>query len=181
MLNAALVDEVPAPIEDAKYAWRTNDDGSVLMLRATALGLGQIAGSEAAGARASAKEPAVGAAVDAAEAGGIGGERMMPAVVTTAEVSLANAVRQVEANPAQAPDAEHINFEGTGRPGDLRRAAQALLDAWDNRDEGLEDLLGAVAALRATLAARASALQPIDRVSPRPDTKQAQVLTMLAP
>jgi hypothetical protein len=40
----------------------------------------------------------------------------MPAVVTTAEVSLANAVRQVEANPAQAPDAEHINFEGTGPP-----------------------------------------------------------------
>jgi hypothetical protein len=41
MLNAALVDEVPAPIEDAKYAWRTNDDGSVPMLRATALGLGK--------------------------------------------------------------------------------------------------------------------------------------------
>jgi hypothetical protein len=104
LLIGGLVEEVPAPIEDANFAWRTGEDGSVLMLRATALGLGQIAGSEAAGARASTKEPAVGAAVDAAEAGGIGGEGMMPAVVTTAEASLANAGRPVEANPAQAPE-----------------------------------------------------------------------------
>jgi hypothetical protein len=111
-----LVEEVPAPIEDANFAWRIGEDGSVLMLRATALALGQIAGGAASGARASTKEPAVGAAVDAAEAGGIGGEGMMPAVVSTAEVSLVNSVRRVKADPAQAPDATQINFERTGRP-----------------------------------------------------------------
>jgi hypothetical protein len=81
--------------------------------------------------------------------------------------------------PLRPPSGTH-KLRADGTPGDLRRAAQALLDAWDNRDEGLEDLTGAVAALRATLAARASALQRIDRVSPRPNTKQAQAITMLA-
>jgi hypothetical protein len=30
MLNAALVEEVPAPIEDAAYSWHTGDGGGVL-------------------------------------------------------------------------------------------------------------------------------------------------------
>src|SRR4051812_12450158 len=48
MLNAALTEEVPAPIEDATFAWRTGEDGGMLMLRATASGLDQIAAGEAA-------------------------------------------------------------------------------------------------------------------------------------
>jgi hypothetical protein len=39
LLNAGLVEEVPAPIDDAGFAWRTAEDGGVLMLRATALGI----------------------------------------------------------------------------------------------------------------------------------------------
>src|SRR5690349_18708967 len=42
LLNAALVEEIPAPLEDADYVWRKADDGSDLMLRATDLGLACI-------------------------------------------------------------------------------------------------------------------------------------------
>jgi hypothetical protein len=37
-LNAGLIEEVPAQVDDADYAWRTSEDGEVLMQRATALG-----------------------------------------------------------------------------------------------------------------------------------------------
>jgi hypothetical protein len=36
--NAGLIEEVPAQVDDAGYAWRTSEDGEVLMQRATALG-----------------------------------------------------------------------------------------------------------------------------------------------
>jgi hypothetical protein len=36
LLNAGLAEEVPAPISDPGYAWRTGEDGGVLALRATA-------------------------------------------------------------------------------------------------------------------------------------------------
>ncbi len=39
LLNNGFAEEVPAPIEDAAYTWRTTDDGSTLMLRATDAGL----------------------------------------------------------------------------------------------------------------------------------------------
>jgi hypothetical protein len=39
LLNNGFVEEVPAPIEDTAYTWRTTDDGSALMLRATDAGL----------------------------------------------------------------------------------------------------------------------------------------------
>jgi hypothetical protein len=42
LLNNGFVEEVPAPIEDAAYTWRTTDDGSTLMLRATDAGLAAI-------------------------------------------------------------------------------------------------------------------------------------------
>jgi hypothetical protein len=38
-LNARLVEEVPAPIDEAGYAWRLAEDGGVFMLRATRSGL----------------------------------------------------------------------------------------------------------------------------------------------
>src|ERR1700692_4653922 len=46
LLNAGLAEEVPAPIDDAAYAWRTGEDGGILMLRATELGLAGGAGRE---------------------------------------------------------------------------------------------------------------------------------------
>ncbi|MEA2849062.1 MAG: hypothetical protein QOG78_4343 [Rhodospirillaceae bacterium] len=42
LLNARLVEEVPAPIDEAGYAWRTAEDGGVFMLRATALGIARV-------------------------------------------------------------------------------------------------------------------------------------------
>jgi hypothetical protein len=36
LLTSGLVEEVPALIEDAAYAWRTNENSAALMLRATA-------------------------------------------------------------------------------------------------------------------------------------------------
>ena len=42
LLNNGLVEEVPAPIEDTAYAWRTGDDGTALMLHATNQGLAAI-------------------------------------------------------------------------------------------------------------------------------------------
>jgi hypothetical protein len=43
LLNAGLVEEIPAPVEDADFAWRTADGGAaLLLLRATAAGLARI-------------------------------------------------------------------------------------------------------------------------------------------
>ena len=42
LLNAGLVEEIPATVEDADFAWRTGDDGDALMLRATEVGLARI-------------------------------------------------------------------------------------------------------------------------------------------
>jgi hypothetical protein len=43
LLNHGFVEEVPAPIEDAAYTWRTGDDATVLMLCATDAGLAATA------------------------------------------------------------------------------------------------------------------------------------------
>jgi hypothetical protein len=42
LLNAGLVEEIPAPVEDADFAWRKDENGEALMLRATAAGLARI-------------------------------------------------------------------------------------------------------------------------------------------
>jgi hypothetical protein len=39
LLNAGLVEEIPAPAEDADFAWRTAENGAALILRATIAGL----------------------------------------------------------------------------------------------------------------------------------------------
>jgi hypothetical protein len=199
ILNAALVEEVPAPIGDASYAWRTGEDGSVLMLRVTALGLGQIADGEAATALGI-TEPAAGTALDVAETNRIGGEG-----TEAEEASAAGAFNTIwpseadrkgtvgvdhgESAPrslydAQAAASIRTTVGRTARLDGPRQAGQALLDAWDGLAEGgradVAEIAGPIAGLRAALAASASADQRADRPSPRTDTKQAQVLTMLA-
>jgi len=47
LLSKALVEEVPAPVIDGVYAWRTGEDGGALVLRATPSGLTAIALAEA--------------------------------------------------------------------------------------------------------------------------------------
>jgi hypothetical protein len=158
MLNAALVEEVPAPIWDATFAWRTGEDGRALMLRATASGLNQIAAREAATAVAT--RP-----IEADQRGpvGINQSGSAPPLIVG----------------AQAPVAAGAPIGRTVRLGSLRQAAQAVLDAWDGRDGDLQGLTDAIAVLRATLAASGAA-RPSTGASQRPETKQTQVLAMLA-
>jgi Protein of unknown function (DUF3489) len=60
----------------------------------------------------------------------------------------------------------------------------AIIDAWDKRGDGgqavVDKTIGPVAALRAALAITVDGSARLDALRPRPDTKQAQVLTMLA-
>ena len=42
LLSAGLVEEIPAPIEDADFAWRDAEEGGALMVRATAAGLARV-------------------------------------------------------------------------------------------------------------------------------------------
>jgi hypothetical protein len=51
LLNAGFAEEVPVPIDDTGYAWRTAVDGGVLILRATALGIARV--TDGVGAAAS--------------------------------------------------------------------------------------------------------------------------------
>ena len=46
LLGAGLAEETPVRVEDPDYAWRTSEDGEVLMLRATALGLTRVGEGE---------------------------------------------------------------------------------------------------------------------------------------
>jgi hypothetical protein len=80
---------------------------------------------------------------------------------------------------AQAPEAASAPIGQTARMGSLRQAAQAMLDAWEGRYGDLQGLTDAIAVLRATLAASGAA-PASTRASQRPETKQAQVLAMLA-
>jgi hypothetical protein len=157
-LNAALVEEVPAPIEDATFAWRTGDDGGVLMLRATASGLDQIAACEAATTVAT-------RLIEADQRDPVGSNqsgRAHPLIVG-----------------AQAPVTAGTPIGRTARLNALRRAGQVLLDAWDGRDGDLQGLTEAIAVFRARLAGSAAATSSTC-TSSRRETKQAQVLAMLA-
>src|ERR1700722_19787789 len=66
LLNAGLAEEVPAPIDDAAYVWRTGDDGGVLMLRATELGLAGVAEREGTAAASISTDATIEIAVEVA-------------------------------------------------------------------------------------------------------------------
>jgi hypothetical protein len=169
LLNARLVEEVPAPIDDAEYAWRSGQDGGVLMLRATALGIahalegnevsdapapvGSVAGCSADRTTVQAGDSALIAtpsAVDpCADATRIGqaeedkGDINRVVTVPVPELS------------AEASEAASKPARPARRADGLGRAAQALLDAWDNAGGGdvrLDEVIGPITALRAALA-----------------------------
>jgi hypothetical protein len=190
LLNAGFAEEVPVPINHPGYAWRTGEDGGVLALRATALGIARaLEGDEDSVAGCSAETIEVQAGDSALIA-------TPSAVDPLADATGTQRVEEGQGDPdqgvtvpatalsAEASEAASKPVRPAKRTDKLRRAAQALLGAWDSRgdtrDDGVPDLTGAIAALRATLAASASAHQPVERASPRPGSKQAQVLTMLA-
>jgi hypothetical protein len=195
LLKGGLVEEVPAPIEDTAYAWRTNEDGAALMLRATALGLARIveadgtqelpmtdeAAAIAAGSEAFASQRQDVDTSDATTVVTAVAEANRPPLATTAE-----AARMGEAAPTSVQPCDAAQAAPTaptrGKVQDaLRQTTQALLDAWDNLTNHESDNIGALddlfAALRAALAARRAAPDESSR-QPK-DTKQAQVLAML--
>ena len=192
-----MVEEVPAPIDDPAYTWRTGEDGGVLMLRATALGI----------ARASERDEDLGTPAPVRSLAGCSADRTTvqagAAALTatrSAVDSLADAARtgQAEADhgdpdrgvltpapvlSAEAPEAASRPARPAKRTDSLRRAAQALLDAWDNTGDGhgsLGEIIGPITALRAALAITIDGSARPDALRPLRDTKQAQVLAMLA-
>jgi hypothetical protein len=164
LLQRGLVEEVRASIEDSAYAWRTQEDGVELMLRATALGLARIAEADGMQVRSAVDEAAATAAgptttAEAASTGEDASTSVRPGVA-------------VQASPTRA----RADFHNA-----LRQTAQALLDGWDDPTNRERDKIGALedrfAALRAALAAGTFTREQSSR-QPR-DTKQAQVLAML--
>jgi Protein of unknown function (DUF3489) len=201
MLNAGSAEEVPAPIDDAAYAWRTGEDGGVLMLRATAPGLAGVAEREGKAAAPISTSAMIEVAVEVAAP--------TATDVAAAETAVAPTTLDVVANPASpgqiaqgalddandvatvpasahataSPEATLTMPRRARRADILRLAAQAVLDAWDKRGESdretVDVLNGSFVSLRAALAARASVPASIGCSRPPRDTKQAQVLAML--
>jgi hypothetical protein len=198
LLNAGLAEEVPAPISDPGYAWRTGEDGDVLVLRATALGIARTSEGDSDVALV----PIGTVADDSAERTGVeaGGSTSIAPTSTVDPFAdgpaLTEGIKQgsdapdhavtapTPPLPAETPEAASKPARPPPGAGSLPRAAQTLLDAWDGFTGGdhadVTQIIGPIAALRAALAASASAQRPIDRAKPRPDTKQARVLHMLA-
>jgi hypothetical protein len=198
MLNAGLIEEVPASIEDPTYRWRAADDGTDLVLQATATGLARL--EECAASRTSTKDDHMVATATEIDLG--------PEVTETdpSNVNLSTLVIATS-QAVWSPNADHADTSTDDgaptaaqakqpvqdaaappvRPGRgleaLRQAARLVLDAWNDlaaRDHDGVDanaLEDPIARLRAALAACTPV--SIDNPGSRPETKQAQVLTML--
>jgi hypothetical protein len=197
LLNAGFAEEVPAPINDPPYAWRTGEDGGVLALQATALGIARaLEGDEVSGTPAPVGR-ITGCSAEATEvqAGEAASTATPSAVDLGADAAWTGQADEGQGNPdrgmnapaptlsAEAPQVAKKRAGPAERTDGLRQAAHPLLEAWDNRgdmsDDDVQDIPGAVAALRVTLAASVAAPHRNDRASVRPETKQAQVIAML--
>ena len=201
MLNAGLVEEVPAPIDDAAYLWRTGEDGRVLKLRATALGLGRVA--EGAGSAIGLES--IRAAGDAAaeSSGPIEACPNIPPIAVTppADDAADSAVMPRQdgqrrsgnrraATHALAVSQAHGTLQQSagavapiGHRLSLRSASQGLLDAWDRvigSDGNIMDvLLGPIDDLRIALTPRSPRSPATNTPRAPKDTKQTRVLAML--
>jgi hypothetical protein len=98
LLQRQLVEEVPASIEDTAYAWRKSEDGVALLLRATAVGLAQVAEADGAQVRPGADEAAATAAGLATTAGAASTREDAPTPVQLCDTSQAPPTRQARAN-----------------------------------------------------------------------------------
>jgi hypothetical protein len=195
LLNAGWAEEVPAPIDDAAYAWRTGEDGEVLMLRATVLGLAGVAEQEGTAAAPISTETTIEIAVEMAAPTRteVAGAVTAAAPITLDLVASAASPGPDDADGAAtvpaAPDATAspeatLTMPRRARRADVvRLAAQAALDAWDRRAESDRETVAImnnpIAVLRAALAAKPSDPKLIATSHPPRETKQAQVLAML--
>ena len=150
LLNNGLVEEVPAPIEDAGYVWRMADDRT-LMLRATEDGLAAVGAANKTGTDAPT------AADDAATA------TTEPHTALADEPAHTAAVAPARATLRQAAQAVLDAWTSEA-----------------NRDPDiLATLEGPMQRLRDVLAERAPRQTASTPRAPRKNTKQAQVLAML--
>jgi hypothetical protein len=185
LLNAGLVEEVPATIDDAGFVWRTGEDGGLRMLRATGVGIARV--TEADG---DPKAPApIGSAAETSadrasnKAGGALANMTQPTghAHDGRDDPNRGVIAPAITHAAEAAETTSTSPERAGRIDGLRRAAQGLLDAWDdptNRENtNIGALEGPFATLRAALAA--PTVTPTDSPHQLKDTKQAQVLAML--
>ena len=155
LLNNGLVEEVPAPMTDDAYAWRTGEDGVVLVLRATPGGRVAIGLADAG----SLQEAPTGAPTlhDEAEEDAVAREAL----------AVADALDAAPTAPAR---------------GGLRQAAEAVLAAWTDETNREIDMIGALegpmAALRLALVGKPDRATGTPR-GPREGTKQQAVLALL--
>jgi hypothetical protein len=181
LLNAGLAEVVPAPIDEAGFAWRTGEDGGLLMLRATAAGIAHV--TEAAGnpdavapTGSAVDTPSVGTSI---EVGGSLADMAQPSGQAHVAEDAPDGGMAVPAtaHAAEAPDGICPAPGPIGRGIGLRRAALALLDAWERHcdHDAANEMTDRVAALRAALRPDKSNGDP----DPRPETKRSQVLAML--
>jgi hypothetical protein len=197
LLNARLAVEVPAQIDDAAYAWRTGENGGVLMLRATMHGLARVAADEGPSPESVSDGTVVEAAAQQLATIGTHAEGAVTATAVDLPANVAlspddaqgapegpncGGTAPAPVRPVEAPEATLRGPGPVGRANLLRLAAQTVLHAWDQCANGnheiVEAMMGPFAALRAALATRASVSAPIDAPSPPKGTKHAQVVSL---
>jgi hypothetical protein len=195
LLTAGLAEEVPTAIGSAAYAWRIGEQGDAVVLRATALGITRVIEADAAltpsaptvdGTESSVErtctEPrsARRAVTLATEDPSIQGNRPSKHAQEGQNDPDGGEAPPATTDAAGPPEAATTSVGRLGRADSLRRAAQALLDAWGNRGDSGRDsfseMTGPITALRAALGPNTSN----GNLHPRLETKQAQVLAMLA-
>ncbi len=155
LLSKGLVEEVPAPVADDAYAWRRDEDGVVLMLRATGTGLTAI-GLVDAGSLLEAPTDAP-TLPDTADDDAVAREAL----------AVADALDAAPTVPTRAS---------------LRMAAQVVLDAWNDETNREVDMIGALEAPMAALSIALAGKPDRPAGAPRPPregTKQQTVLALL--
>jgi hypothetical protein len=200
LLNAGFAEDVPVPINHPGCGWRTGMDGGVLALRATALGIARVTEADGDPATFAPIRSVVERQTDKIAVLAVG-SALIATVSTADPLAIASAhierAKEGQDDPdrgvtaqgpvlsAEAPEAASKPAARPAKRADgLRRAAQALLDAWDKSgDRGQADadeIIGPITELRAALATSVDGSACADPLRTRPDTKQAQVLNMLA-
>jgi hypothetical protein len=127
---------VPAPIDDAGFAWRTGENGGLLMLRATAVGIARVTEADGDPKAPAPIRSAAEASADRASNKAGGALANMAQPTRHAHDGRDDPNRGVTA-PAITHAAEAAETRSTSpgrerRMDSLGRAAQALLDAWDD-------------------------------------------------
>jgi hypothetical protein len=182
-----LVEEIPATIDDSALVWREAEDGTKLMLRATDLGLSTIGEAVLPTELARSEALPVDEAASISDTARTDEENRAaadPETVNRPNEEPPHGGHEDAAAGAMTyePQANEKGPTALSRP-TLRRAAIAVLNAWDNGRKPETDVIAALeepmAHLHAALAECTQQTTPAATRKPREGTKQAQVLAML--